>query len=152
MIIRVVFSYLSPDVTQHNNARTQMCAAGHNKDSCQGDSGGPLLMFRQDKKVWEIVGITSFGVGCAEPQFSGVYTRVAAYLDWIEKNAPTPAPTPAPTQPTSSTQPAPTTSTTVKQGIITDQTTINQYNGAKQASGYGLWMTIASLLMSFFIV
>jgi secreted trypsin-like serine protease len=32
---------------------------------------------------WELVGLTSYGIGCAEPAYSGVYTRVAAYQDWI---------------------------------------------------------------------
>jgi secreted trypsin-like serine protease len=33
--------------------------------------------------VWEVVGITSNGVGCAEPGYPGIYTRVAAYESWI---------------------------------------------------------------------
>ncbi len=51
-------------------------------DTCQGDSGGPLLMFNSNK-VWEQVGITSVGVGCARPNFPGIYTRVATYQSWI---------------------------------------------------------------------
>jgi trypsin len=50
---------------------------GH--DSCQGDSGGPLL----DKATGIQVGITSFGVGCGDPSFPGVYTRVSTYTNWI---------------------------------------------------------------------
>ncbi|CAF1348642.1 unnamed protein product [Rotaria sp. Silwood1] len=62
----------------------QFCAGVENseKDTCQGDSGGPLMMFTSSKQ-WVIVGITSFGYGCAEPGYSGVYTRITAYLEWI---------------------------------------------------------------------
>ena len=51
-------------------------------DTCQGDSGGPLMMFTTSNQ-WVMVGLTSFGVGCARPAYAGVYTRVAAYQTWI---------------------------------------------------------------------
>jgi len=51
-------------------------------DTCQGDSGGPLMMFTASGQ-WELVGVTSYGIGCAEASYSGVYTRVAAYQNWI---------------------------------------------------------------------
>ncbi|CAF3101369.1 unnamed protein product, partial [Rotaria sp. Silwood2] len=51
-------------------------------DTCQGDSGGPLMMFTTSSQ-WELVGVTSYGIGCARAAYAGVYTRVAYYQDWI---------------------------------------------------------------------
>ncbi|CAF0852456.1 unnamed protein product [Adineta ricciae] len=67
------------------DAYTQFCAGVMplgGKDTCQGDSGGPLMMFTT-ANVWQIVGITSNGIGCAEKNLPGVYTRVAAFQTWI---------------------------------------------------------------------
>ncbi|KAM3960022.1 trypsin CFT-1 [Aphomia sociella] len=47
------------------------------KDACQGDSGGPLTY------QYVLVGITSWGYGCADPQFPGVSARVSSYTTWI---------------------------------------------------------------------
>jgi secreted trypsin-like serine protease len=49
-------------------------------DTCQGDSGGPLMMFSNGH--WELVGITSYGIGCALAAYPGIYTRVSSYKDW----------------------------------------------------------------------
>lgn len=67
---------------------SQLCAgdAKGERDTCQGDSGGPLQVpneFDLFKTEYHVVGITSFGRGCAN-QVPGVYTRVSHYLDWIE--------------------------------------------------------------------
>ncbi|EDV97030.1 mite allergen Der p 3 [Drosophila grimshawi] len=51
---------------------------GH--DSCIGDSGGPLVSDRR-----EIIGIVSFGIGCGDPKYPGIYTRVAHYTRWIRR-------------------------------------------------------------------
>lgn len=33
------------------------------------------------------VGVTSFGNGCADSRYAGVYARVPRYVDWIKSNA-----------------------------------------------------------------
>ncbi|XP_041970762.1 trypsin alpha-3-like [Aricia agestis] len=47
------------------------------RDACQGDSGGPLVAHSK------LVGIVSWGEGCANVSYPGVYTRVSAYTPWI---------------------------------------------------------------------
>lgn len=61
----------------------QVCAGIGGRDSCQGDSGGPLIGI--DNKTQMLVGVVSFGKGCARDYYPGVYTRVAAYRDWIRQ-------------------------------------------------------------------
>ena len=52
------------------------------KDSCQGDSGGPLICVNGDNEP-VLVGLTSWGAGCARPGLPGIYTNVVNYEDWI---------------------------------------------------------------------
>lgn len=59
----------------------KICAAAPGKDTCQGDSGGPLFVGGVQ------VGVTSYGIGCANPKYAGVYARVTTYLNWIATNA-----------------------------------------------------------------
>lgn len=50
-------------------------------DTCSGDSGGPL--FRTISNLPVLVGITSFGDGCARPGVAGIYAHVFNMRDWI---------------------------------------------------------------------
>jgi trypsin len=45
-------------------------------DTCHGDSGGPMQA-PLDGGGYRLVGITSWGDGCARPNAAGVYTRIA---------------------------------------------------------------------------
>jgi hypothetical protein len=54
---------------------------GGGKDSCHGDSGGPIVKRIGNKHLQ--VGIVSWGNGCAEADYAGVYTRVSGVYDWI---------------------------------------------------------------------
>ena len=50
-------------------------------DACQGDSGGPLVC--EDNGKWYLVGDTSWGKSCAEPNYYGIYARLALLKDWV---------------------------------------------------------------------
>ncbi|XP_016947655.3 trypsin delta [Drosophila biarmipes] len=60
---------------------TMICAYSSGKDACQGDSGGPLV------SGGVLVGVVSWGYGCAYANYPGVYADVAALRSWVVSNA-----------------------------------------------------------------
>ncbi|MET8410869.1 serine protease [Streptomyces sp. NPDC005195] len=60
---------------------SDMVCAGYTNggtDTCQGDSGGPLLI------GGVLAGITSWGNGCAEAGYPGVYTRLTTFSNLVK--------------------------------------------------------------------
>jgi secreted trypsin-like serine protease len=63
---------------------SMICAGGGKShvDTCYGDSGGPLVVDRdtpaRPPEDYVLVGLVDFGNGCAQPGYSGVYTRIAS--------------------------------------------------------------------------
>ncbi|GGK09269.1 trypsin [Pilimelia anulata] len=72
---------LVPDSKCGPAARVEVCAGDlekGGKDTCQGDSGGPLAVRSGSK--WVLVGVTSWGKGCAKPNEPGHYAQLSALL------------------------------------------------------------------------
>merc|ERR1711907_587060 len=70
---------------------SMLCAGdqhGGGEDACQGDSGGPLVkrQYSKTKKrfIDTYVGVVSWGYGCADRRYPGVYARVSKAHQWIK--------------------------------------------------------------------
>lgn len=60
------------------------------KDACQGDSGGPLIIMwnESDPPTQFLVGVTSWGIGCARKGKYGVWVKTSYIIPWIASYIP----------------------------------------------------------------
>lgn len=69
-----------------------LCAGveGGKKDACQGDSGGAILLNwdENDVNTQFLIGVTSWGIGCAREGKYGAWVRTSAIIPWITQNIP----------------------------------------------------------------
>jgi len=73
-------SFVGSDYEGIFQAESMMCAASAGKDACFKDSGGPLYDYNNDI----VVGVVSWGIGCALPDYPGVYARISSSSSWIK--------------------------------------------------------------------
>ena len=91
--------------TEQFDPATMICAGDGTHDTCQGDSGGPMMVSDGSKLV--LVGVTSWGEGCADADFPGVYARVGSkpLIGWVRARIAPPPPPPPPAPPADVTPP-----------------------------------------------
>lgn len=91
VLMKVAVPIVDQDVCMQSYAEvtdTMICAGlpQGGKDSCQGDSGGPLFIRGVNGKPF-LIGVVSWGEGCARPKKYGVYGRVSSVYQWIKDNS-----------------------------------------------------------------
>lgn len=65
---------------------TMVCAGLGTTDACQGDSGGPAMAYVAGSPF--LAGLVSWGAGCGNGKYPGVYVNMSSYVGWVEHNEP----------------------------------------------------------------
>ena len=123
-------------------------------DSCYGDSGGPLMFFA-DTQQWVVTGVVSYGSyeGCATPNYAGIYTRVAHYVDWIRSMNVTDIVTVADvvmTSTSTSTSTSTTTTTTITTTSTNRQSTTSSQMNRNSMKYSLIFIMLIKILISLF--
>ncbi|KAL8187559.1 UNVERIFIED_CONTAM: hypothetical protein K2H54_051019 [Gekko kuhli] len=88
-LLRVKLPVVSMDTCRQSTEKLitdNMFCAGYpeaTQDSCKGDSGGPFAVLYRN--TWFLLGVVSWGEGCATAGKYGAYTRVSNYISWIKE-------------------------------------------------------------------
>lgn len=69
----------------HGTVKDTMMCAGYvedgQRDACSGDSGGPLFAIDEVGRYY-LVGVVSWGAGCARVGYPGVYATASLFREW----------------------------------------------------------------------
>ena len=72
----------------HYKTDDMLCAGVEEggKDACVGDSGGPLVVADYENNgAATLVGVVSWGLGCAVPHRLGLYAEVSHFRPWLDQ-------------------------------------------------------------------
>ncbi len=124
--LQMVDCVSSPSLYENSDITNNMiCAAASDTDTCQGDSGGPMVAPNDSGTGFVQIGIVSWGVGCAQPGYPGVYSKVSNYIDWVTSRG-----------------------VTVK---VSDGSTVSTITGTTTSSGGGGALFGGSIALLFFV-
>lgn len=84
---RTRYHYANVELSEKLSDHWQICAGLDEGgcDACHGDSGGPLFTVGSPNSDAVLVGIVSFGIGCARAYLPGVYARVSSFVSWFRE-------------------------------------------------------------------